>query len=87
MALTELEIKRNERKMAKVDALQAQCSICKLGKKKIGPKSGCDIRKKLVVDRNETAWRLEHLFFDDKGMCKMFKPDDQYGKVSIPGIF
>lgn len=57
-----------------VDNLKKQCEECKLGKKDIGPRSGCEVRKKLVIDQSEVAWKHKHLFFDDKGKCKMFKP-------------
>lgn len=56
-----------------VDKLKEQCEECKLGKKPIGPKSGCDIRKKLVIDQSEVAWKHKHLFLKD-GNCKMFQP-------------
>lgn len=58
----------------KVDNLQRQCEKCMLGKKPIGPKSGCEVRKKLVVDQSEVAWKHEHLFIKD-GNCKMFHPE------------
>lgn len=57
-----------------VDRLKEQCEECKLGKKDIGPRSGCEIRKKLVIDQSEVAWKHKHLFFDGNGKCKMFQP-------------
>lgn len=68
-------MKMDPEKLARnVDNLKKQCEECKLGKKDIGPRSGCEVRKKLVIDQNEVAWKYKHLFFDDKGKCKMFKP-------------
>jgi len=55
-------------------ALKEQCDGCKLGTKPIGPRSGCEVKKKLVVDKSEVAWKHKHLFFDSYGNCKMFKP-------------
>ncbi len=55
-------------------SLKEQCDQCKLGAKPIGPKSGCEIKKKLVIDKNEVAWKNKHLFFDKVGTCKMYKP-------------
>lgn len=71
MALTQIE---KEQRADDIDALRRQCEECKLGKKPIGPKSGCEIRKKLTIDQSEVAWKNKHLFFDDKGRCKMFRP-------------
>jgi len=48
------------------------CEDCRLGGP-LGPRSGCDIRKKLVVDLNDVAWKHVHLFVSDTGMCKMWK--------------
>ena len=56
-----------------IDALRRQCEECKLGKKPIGPKSGCEVRKKLIIDQSPVAWKHKHLFFDNKGKCKMFQ--------------
>lgn len=55
-----------------VDALRNQCRECRLGDKEIGPKSGCDVRKKLVIDDSKVAWKHKHLFLTGDG-CKMFK--------------
>lgn len=71
MALTQIQM---EQKADAIDALRKQCDECKLGKKPIGPKSGCEVRKKLVIDQSEVAWKNKHLFFDNKGTCKIFKP-------------
>lgn len=57
-----------------VDALRRQCEECKLGDKDIGPRSGCEVRKKLVIDQSDVAWKHKHLFFDRAGKCKMFIP-------------
>jgi len=54
------------------DMLRRQCETCKIGDK-MGPKSGCEIRKKLIIDDSQVAWKNKHLFFDDKGKCKMYK--------------
>ena len=54
--------------------LAEQCKDCKLGQKPIGPRSGCDVRKKLVIDDNPVAWKHKHLFFDRYGNCKMWMP-------------
>jgi len=54
------------------DALKEQCDRCKLGGK-IGPRSGCEIRKKLIVDQNKAAWKHKHLFLTESGKCKMFQ--------------
>ena len=62
-----------ERRADEVDALRRQCDECELGKKPIGPKSGCDVRKKLVIDQSEVAWKHKHLFFNNHGRCKMFR--------------
>ena len=62
-----------ERKARMVDALKEQCSECKLGLKPVGPKSGCEVRKKLVIDQSDVAWKNKHMFFDGGGTCKMFK--------------
>ena len=51
-----------------------QCKTCKLGLKPIGPKSGCDIHKKLVTDRNQVAWKHIKLFLDGDGKCKSWLP-------------
>jgi len=59
------------REMAK-DALRRQCKECKLGDK-MGPRSGCEVRKKLILDDNDVAWKNKHLFFDGNGKCKMYK--------------
>lgn len=56
-----------------LDSLRAQCETCALGKKAIGPRSGCDLRKKLIIDKSEVAWKHKHLFFDSHGKCKMWK--------------
>ena len=58
----------------KEEYLIGQCRTCKIGQKPIGPKSGCDIHKKLITDRNEVAWKHIHLFLDDKGKCRSWKP-------------
>lgn len=71
MALTQIEM---EQRADAIDALRKQCEECKLGKKEIGPKSGCEVRKKLVIDQNDVAWKHKHLFFDRSGKCKMFQP-------------
>lgn len=63
-----------EKRADAIDALRRQCDQCKLGAKPIGPKSGCEVRKKLVIDQSDVAWKNKHLFFDDKGMCKMAQP-------------
>lgn len=62
------------RMMKDVYALKEQCDTCKLGKKEIGPRSGCDVKKKLVIDRSEVAWKHKHLFFKQNGECKMRQP-------------
>lgn len=54
--------------------LADECKTCKLGQKPIGPRSGCDVRKKLVRDRNPVAWKHKHLFLDEHGGCKMWQP-------------
>ena len=56
-----------------VDRLRKQCKECKLGEKPIGPKSGCEVRKKLVIDDSVVAWKHRHLFLYE-GRCKMFQP-------------
>lgn len=62
------------RRMTKdVYALKEQCDKCKLGDKEIGPRSGCEVKKKLVVDRNQVAWKHRKLFLDSKGVCKMYQ--------------
>lgn len=71
MALTQIE---REQRADDIDALRRQCEECKLGKKDVGPKSGCEVRKKLVIDQSEVAWKHKHLFFDKGGKCKMFQP-------------
>ena len=59
-----------------------QCKTCKLGQKPIGPKSGCDIHKKLVTDMNEVAWKHSHLFLDKDDKCKSWLPVDfGYAKI------
>ena len=62
-----------ELKAELVEQLRRQCKECKLGQKPIGPKSGCEVRKKLVIDQSDVAWKNKYLFFDDKGQCKMFR--------------
>ena len=52
--------------------LAEQCKDCKLGQKPIGPRSGCDVRKKLVIDDNPVAWKHIRLFVEN-GRCKMYK--------------
>lgn len=54
--------------------LKEQCDQCKLGDKPIGPKSGCEVKKKLVVDKSHVGWKHKHLFFDNLGTCKMYQP-------------
>lgn len=54
--------------------LADQCKTCKQGQKPIGPRSGCDIRKKLVQDKNPIAWKHKRLFLEDSGKCKLWKP-------------
>lgn len=56
--------------------LEDQCKTCKLWQKPIGPRSGCDIHKKLITDRNEVAWKHLHLFLDVNGKCKNWKSCD-----------
>jgi len=53
------------------DALRKQCETCKLNKD-IGPRSGCEVKKKLVIDDSSVAWRNKYLFFDDENRCKMY---------------
>lgn len=53
--------------------IKDQCDKCKLGQKKIGPNSGCHIKKKLVVDQSTVAWKHKHLFLEDDWTCKMFQ--------------
>ena len=52
--------------------------MCKLGQKPIGPRSGCDIHKKLITDRSEVAWKHIHLFLDNGGKCKSWLPIDSF---------
>lgn len=59
-----------------IDALKRQCDKCKIGKKKIGPKSGCDLRKKLIIEQSEIAWEHKKLFLNDKDKCTMFQPKE-----------
>ena len=68
------EAVRRQMRAQEVDSLKRQCDACKLGQKEIGPRSGCDIKKKLVVDQNEVAWKHKHLFFKPNGECKMRQP-------------
>ena len=55
----------------KVDNLKEQCKTCKLWKPKT-PTKDCDIRRKLVTDDSEVAWKHRHLFFTGN-RCKMYK--------------
>ena len=48
------------------------CATCKLGNVRLGPKSGCEVRKKLVLDLNPVAWKHIKLFVEN-GRCKMYK--------------
>lgn len=66
-------VKMAEMRADEIDALRKQCEKCKLGAKDIGPKSGCDVRYKLVMEQSEVAWKHKHLFFDSNGRCKMFQ--------------
>lgn len=81
--MTEAERRRLQVIVMKADKLDEQCKRCKLGDVKIGPKSGCEIRKKLVIDRSEVAWKHEHLFFDNKRRCKMFK-ENKLIQMEVP---
>lgn len=69
-----LNQRQAEKRADEIDALSRQCKECKLGQKPIGPKSGCDVRKKLVVDGSEIGWKAKHLFLREDGTCKMFQP-------------
>ena len=66
-----------EKRADAIDALRKQCEECKLGSKPIGPKSGCEVRKKLVIDQSEVAWKNKHLFFDANGNCKMLQKKEK----------
>jgi len=56
---------------AEQDRLNEQCSHCKKGGK-IGPRSGCEVRKLLLIDRNKNAWKNKHMFLEDNGRCKLY---------------
>ena len=55
-----------------VDALKAQCDVCKLNKPKT-PTKDCAVRIKLVVNDSEVGWKHKHLFLANNGRCKMFQ--------------
>ena len=61
-----------ERHQMEKDNLQKQCDTCKLGGN-IGPRSGCEVRKKLIIDDSRVAWKNRYLFFDDNNQCKMYQ--------------
>ena len=63
-----------QRNLELMDGLAEQCKTCRIGQKPIGKRSGCDIHKKLITDRNEVAWKHIHLFLDGDGKCKNWKP-------------
>jgi len=54
----------------RAEKLKKQCEKCKLGNKRIGPKSGCDIRKVLVIRPYSAAWDQSELFLNPDGSCK-----------------
>lgn len=60
-----------ERHAREVENLAAQCNRCKLWKPKT-PTKDCDVRRKLVTQDSEVAWKHRHLFFNGN-KCKMFK--------------
>lgn len=60
--------------LEKMGEIAEQCKTCKLGQKPIGPRSGCDIHKKLITDRSEVAWKHIHLFLGSNGGCKSWLP-------------
>lgn len=71
MTQTDEQTRRAQKRAWEIDALKKQCAECKHGLKEIGPRSGCEVRKKLTIDQSDVAWRNKYLFFDgDK--CKMF---------------
>ena len=71
MAETQAEIHARE-----IDRLREQCSTCRRWKPNT-PTKDCDIRKKLVTDDNQVAWKHKHLFFHQPGMhCKMYQPKE-----------
>ena len=55
-----------------VDALREQCDKCKLYRPST-PTKDCDVRRKLVKEDSEIAWKHKHLFMHSNGHCKMFK--------------
>ena len=61
---------------AEQDRLASQCKHCKKGGK-IGPKSGCQIRKVLLVDRDKNAWKNKQMFLTEQGGCKAYEAYDE----------
>lgn len=56
---------------AEQDNLKRQCSTCKKGGK-IGPRSGCQIKKILLIDRDKNAWKNKSMFLTEQGECKAY---------------
>ena len=71
-SVKKMETNREKLHEMRKDMLRAQCAKCKRGDK-MGPKSGCDVRKKLIIDDSAVAWKNQYLFFDDNGNCKMYQ--------------
>ena len=57
----------------KADNLSRQCDTCILGNKKIGIKSGCDIKRQLVIKKFDTSWERSDTFLNQDGTCKLYQ--------------
>mgnify|MGYP006988837256 CR=1 FL=1 len=74
MTIGESDFERNPKTkhIREIDALKAQCDICKLWKPKT-PTKDCAVREKLVQKDSEIGWKNKHLFLNTNGRCKMFQ--------------
>ena len=66
-------MKNPEYHMLEIDALTRQCRTCKFNGFTDTLRSRCDVKKKLVIDDNDVAWKHKHLFLNNDGSCKMYK--------------
>ena len=56
--------------------LKGQCIECRLNRPAT-PTRDCEIKKKLIDHDSQIGWKNKHLFLNERGMCKMFKPVDE----------
>ena len=66
-------MKNKEQHALEVDALLRQCKTCKFDGFTTAGNSRCDVKKKLVIDDNDVAWKHKHLFFNKDGSCKLYQ--------------